>query len=200
MFLAFYNKAHVGDTLLLLKKETTENVSSESKGDVTRVFNTKTNETLAYNIFNASSYVSFEKDGQQFLTQEAVDAINRLLDTQNFEHISVDNTPKFVVGLVEECVDHPDSDHLHVTKVNVGGGEVLQIVCGASNVAAGQQVVVAKIGAVMPSGLIIEPGQLRGVDSNGMLCSARELGLVQDNSAKGILVLDNRTIGEPFFN
>ncbi|MBS4770394.1 DUF4479 and tRNA-binding domain-containing protein [Carnobacteriaceae bacterium zg-ZUI240] len=200
MFLAFYNKAHVGDTLLLLKKETTENVSSESKGDMTRVFNTKTNETLAYNIFNASSYVSFEKDGQQFLTQEAVDAINRLLDTQNFEHISVDNTPKFVVGLVEECVDHPDSDHLHVTKVNVGGGEVLQIVCGASNVATGQQVVVAKIGAVMPSGLIIEPGQLRGVDSNGMLCSARELGLVQDNSAKGILVLDNRTIGEPFFN
>lgn len=198
MFLAFYNKAHVGDTLLLLKKETTQRVLSETKENITRVFDAQTNETLAYNIANASTFLTFATDGQQFLTTNQVDTINDCLNKQNFETITVDNSPKFVIGHVLTCVDHPDSDHLHVTTVDVGGGQVLQIVCGAANVAEGQKVVVAKIGAVMPSGLIIEPGQLRGVDSNGMLCSARELGLTTDMSAKGILVLEDGIIGEPF--
>lgn len=198
MFLAFYNKAHVGDTLLLLKKETTHPVSSETKDTITRVFDIKTNETLAYNIANVSSFLTFEKDGQQFLTPDQIEVINEQLNAQNFEQITVDNTPKFVIGHVLTCEKHPDSDHLHVTTVGVGGGEVLQIVCGAANVAQGQLVVVAKVGAVMPSGLIIAPGQLRGVDSNGMLCSARELELPNASTFKGILVLENGEIGAPF--
>lgn len=198
MFLAFYNKAHVGDTLLLLKKETDTPVSSETKENITRVFDEKTNETLAYNIANVSTLLNLEKDGQQFLSTEQVDSINNYLNTQSFEPITVDNTPKFVIGHVLTCEKHPDSDHLHVTTVDVGGGEVLQIVCGASNVAQGQYVVVAKIGAVMPSGLIISPGQLRGVDSNGMLCSARELELPNAPMVKGILVLENGEVGAPF--
>lgn len=198
MFLAFYNKSHVGDTLLLLKKETTTPVSSETKGIITRVFDSQTNETLAYNIADASSFLTFDKEGQQFLTQQQVDAINQRLNSQQFENITVDNTPKFVIGHVLTCEKHPDSGHLHVTTVDVGGEEVLQIVCGAPNVAKGQLVVVAKVGAVMPSGLIIAPGQLRGVDSNGMLCSARELELPNAPTVKGILVLENGTVGEPF--
>lgn len=198
MFLAFYNLAHIGDTLLLLKKETTQPVSSETKDTITRIFDSETNETLAYNIADASSFLSFHKDGEQFLTHNQVEAINERLNAHNFETITVDNTPKFVVGHVLTCENHPDSDHLHVTTVDVGGGEVLQIVCGAANVAQGQFVVVAKVGAVMPSGLIIAPGQLRGVDSNGMLCSARELGMDVSAQTKGILVLENGTVGEPF--
>lgn len=198
MFLAFYNQAHVGDTLLLLKKETTQPVSSETKDVITRVFDIETNETLAYNIADASSFLTFEKDGQQFLTHSQVEAINERLNAQNFEKITVDNAPKFVIGHVLTCEKHPDSDHLHVTTVDVGGGEVLQIVCGAANVAQGQLVVVAKVGAVMPSGLIIAPGQLRGVDSNGMLCSARELELPNAPTVKGILVLENGEVGAPF--
>lgn len=99
---------------------------------------------------------------------------------------------KFVVGKVIECDKHPEADKLSVTKVDVGT-QVLQIVCGASNVAKDQFVAVATVGAVIPSGLLIKEAKLRGVESLGMLCSASELGLPAIND--GILVLDS-SIGE----
>ncbi len=80
-----------------------------------------------------------------------------------------------IIGEVLECKMHPDSDHLHVCKVNVGE-EVLQIVCGAPNVREGLKVMVALPGAILPSGTI-KKGTIRGVESNGMLCSIAELGL-----------------------
>lgn len=93
---------------------------------------------------------------------------------------------------------HPNADKLNVCKINVGD-EVLQIVCGAPNIDAGQKVVVAKIGAVMPSGLIIKPSNLRGEDSFGMVCAARELAIPDAPTEKGIMVLEeSATIGEAF--
>ena len=95
-----------------------------------------------------------------------------------------------VVGEVLTCVEHPNSDHLHVTTVNQGSGDPGQIVCGAPNVAAGQKVVVATIGAKIYEGdecFTIKPSKLRGVESFGMLCSEKELGLGNDHS--GIMVL-----------
>jgi phenylalanyl-tRNA synthetase beta chain len=94
---------------------------------------------------------------------------------------------KIVVGKVLACEKHPDADKLNVCRVDVGA-ETRQIVCGAPNVAAGQYVPVAVVGAVMPGGLEIKPVKLRGVDSAGMICSATELGLPKVND--GILVLD----------
>ncbi len=85
------------------------------------------------------------------------------------------NGTNLVVGEVIECVNHPDSDHLHVCKVNIGE-EILQIVCGAPNVRTGLKVIVAKVGAVLPE-ITIKKGVIRGVESNGMLCSLRELGI-----------------------
>ena len=82
-----------------------------------------------------------------------------------------------VVGKVLTCEAHPDSDHLHVTTVDVGSGEPLQIVCGAPNCEAGILVPVATVGARMPDGTEIKKGKLRGVESFGMLCSADELGV-----------------------
>jgi len=82
---------------------------------------------------------------------------------------------KLVIGEVTECIDHPDSDHLHLCKVNVGE-EVLDIVCGAPNVRVGLKVIVALDGAVLPGGTI-KKGMIRGCESNGMLCSMAELGL-----------------------
>ena len=82
---------------------------------------------------------------------------------------------KLVIGEVVDCKDHPDSDHLHVCKVNVGD-EVLDIVCGAPNVRTGLKVIVAKDGTVLPGG-VIKKGVIRGQVSNGMLCSLAELGL-----------------------
>lgn len=84
-----------------------------------------------------------------------------------------------VVGEVLTCVPHENSDHLHVTTVNIGTGEPLQIVCGAPNVAAGQKVIVATIGTVLYSGdesFTIKRSKIRGVESFGMLCAEDEIG------------------------
>ncbi len=86
------------------------------------------------------------------------------------------NATNLTVGEVLECVDHPDSDHLHVCQVNVGS-EVLQIVCGAPNVRKGLKVIVALDGAVLPGDFRIKKSMKRGVESNGMICSLAELGL-----------------------
>jgi phenylalanyl-tRNA synthetase beta chain len=93
-----------------------------------------------------------------------------------------------VVAHVKRVSPHPNADKLRVTEVDAGTGETLQIVCGAPNVSAGQKVPCALIGAKLP-GLEIKKAKLRGVESSGMLCSARELGLSSDHS--GLLVLDD---------
>ena len=94
---------------------------------------------------------------------------------------------KIVFGKVLECEKHPDADKLNVCKVDIGSA-TRQIVCGASNVRAGLNVAVATIGAVMPGGMAIKPVKLRGVDSEGMICSSSELGL--PDTGKGIMELD----------
>ena len=86
------------------------------------------------------------------------------------------NATNLVIGEVLECEEHPDSDHLHVCKVNVGN-EVLQIVCGAPNVRVGLKIIVALVGAELPGDFKIRKGNIRGVESNGMMCSIAELGI-----------------------
>ena len=86
------------------------------------------------------------------------------------------NATKLIIGEVVECTIHPDSDHLHLCKVNIGK-EVLNIVCGAPNVRKGLKVIVALVGAELPGGITIKKGMIRGEESNGMLCSMQELGL-----------------------
>ena len=92
-----------------------------------------------------------------------------------------------VVGHVETCEPHPDSDHMHVVAVNVGADEHVQIVCGAPNIAAGIKVPVATVGAVLPGDFKIKKSKLRGVASCGMCCSRRELGMGTEH--EGIWVL-----------
>ena len=99
---------------------------------------------------------------------------------------------KVVVGKVLECEKHPDADKLNITQVDVGD-KTLQIVCGAKNVAKGQFVAVATVGAVLGKDFKIKEAKLRGVESNGMICSSSEIGLVKTND--GIMELDN-SIGE----
>ncbi len=107
---------------------------------------------------------------------------------------------KLVIGEVVSCVDHPNSDHLHVCKVNIGK-EILNIVCGAPNVRGGLKVVVALDGATLPGDVKIKKGSIRGEESNGMLCSLTELGLenkfLTDKDRDGICELGNdAVIGE----
>lgn len=97
-----------------------------------------------------------------------------------------------VIGYVEACEKHPDADKLNVCQVNIGN-EVRQIVCGASNVRAGIYIALATVGAELPGGLKIKEAKLRGVDSHGMICSAKEIGL--PSMGEGIMILDE-SIGE----
>lgn len=110
-----------------------------------------------------------------------------------------------VVGKVLTCEAHPNSDHLHVTKVDVGAAEPLDIVCGAANVAAGQKVIVATVGTVLYDGdqsFTIKPSKLRGVPSNGMICAEDEIGVGHDHS--GIIVLPDSvpvgTLAKDYYN
>ena len=103
------------------------------------------------------------------------------------------------VGKVLTCEMHPNSDHLHVTTVDLGKGEPSQIVCGAPNVAAGQKVIVADLGCVLYDGdkeFVIKKSKLRGVESNGMICAEDEIGIGNDHS--GIIALpEDAVVGTP---
>ena len=103
------------------------------------------------------------------------------------------------VGKVLTCEQHPDSDHLHVTTVDLGKGEPSQIVCGAPNVAAGQKVIVADLGCVLYDGdkeFVIKKSKLRGVESMGMICAEDEIGV--GTSHDGIIVLpEDAVVGTP---
>lgn len=110
-----------------------------------------------------------------------------------------------VIGEVLTCEDHPNSDHLHITTVNVGGDAPLQIVCGAPNVAAGQKVVVAVNGTKLYDGdecFTIKRSKIRGVESNGMICAEDEIGIGTDHN--GIIVLPAEaevgTLAKDYYN
>ena len=195
-----YNKAHVGDVLLVqLAMESIVKTQMERVGDLAILKEEATGEIKAFNLFNASKYVEINEVGNVEVTPELVEKLEAAIKSNGAEiSLDVDFSPKFVVGYVESKEKHPNADKLSVCQVNVGD-ETLQIVCGAPNVDAGQKVVVAKIGAVMPSGLLIKAGNLRGEDSFGMLCSARELAIPGAPEVKGILVLDEAAeVGSPF--
>lgn len=134
--------------------------------------------------------------------EEVADALTSIgLETGGIEEVQTikGGLEGLVIGEVLTCEAHPNSDHLHVTTVNVGSGEPLQIVCGAPNVAAGQKVVVAVNGTKLYDGdkeFTIKRSKLRGVESNGMICAEDEIGVGTDHS--GIIVLPaDAVVGTP---
>jgi len=127
--------------------------------------------------------------------------VNPDIDTQSLAHSltmagleveeTVPATPPFsgvVVAHIVDIAPHPNADKLRICQVDDGSGSLLQIVCGAPNAAAGIKIPLARVGAMLPDGMKIGVAKMRGVESSGMLCSARELGLSQDHA--GLLVLD----------
>ena len=110
----------------------------------------------------------------------------------NVEKVITNHIDHLVIGEVVECVDHPDSDHLHVCQVNLGD-KTTQIVCGAPNVRKGLKVIVAIPGAVLPGDFEIKASKIRGQESNGMICALYELGLEEKTEEaynRGIEELD----------
>ncbi|MFD2926257.1 YtpR family tRNA-binding protein [Halobacillus naozhouensis] len=196
----FYNPKGIGDVLLVPVKEG-DRLTTHSKiyGDVVKITNSQDGSLLGYNIFNASEHLSLKGEGKLRLTKEILGQLRTLFKLEQLDDsLDFDLTPKFVVGYVAEKGPHENADKLSVCHVDIGN-DTLQIVCGAPNVEQGQKVVIAKVGAVMPSGMKIKDASLRGVPSSGMICSARELELENAPKEKGILVLEkDYEVGQPF--
>jgi len=126
-------------------------------------------------------------DLSEISTDEIAKIFNSIgLEVDRVHHYEMPK--KVLFGKVLECEKHPDADKLNVCQVDIGE-KTEQIVCGASNVRAGLTVAVATVGAVMPNNMKIKPVKLRGVESNGMICSALELGL--EDCQDGILEIDD---------
>jgi phenylalanyl-tRNA synthetase beta chain len=127
------------------------------------------------------------------------DLVERLT-LSGFEDVEVTATGPDIsevrVGLVHECGQHPNADRLSLCKVDLGDGELIEVVCGAPNVAAGQKIAFAAVGTKLPDGTVLKRAKIRGVVSTGMICSNRELGLGEEHD--GILVLDaDAPVGAP---
>ncbi len=118
----------------------------------------------------------------------------------NIEKVITNHIDNLVIGKVISCIDHPDSDHLHLCQVDIGSCELQQIVCGAPNVREGLKVIVALPGAILPGNFQIKASKIRGVESNGMICALYELGLEEKTDEaynRGIEELsDNAPIGK----
>lgn len=196
----FYNRQGIGDVLILpIEEGNRYELKQETNGDITKITSTD-GEVLGYNIFHASTYFSLdEKNGAIPLEESLLAEIRTLFQKKGIDDpLEFDLSPKFVVGFVKSKQAHENADKLSVCQIDVGE-ETLQIVCGAPNIDEGQKVVVAKVGATMPSGMKIKASELRGVPSHGMVCSQKELGLPDAPKEKGIYVLDDTyQIGEEF--
>lgn len=194
----FYNYHTIGDVLLIISDLETKPNCVVKNGDVTSLY--LDDKLIGINIFNISNVLKIKSNGLIVLPlKEMIDVINNILINANVETLEYKKESGFKVGKVLTCEEHPDSDHMHVLTVDIGS-EVLDIVCGAPNVKEGQKVVVATLGTTMFDGKKIVPSSLRGIKSNGMLCSPRELHLEGAPNVRGILVLDDDAIiGEDFF-
>ena len=138
---------------------------------------------LSYNWLK--DYIKCDLSAQQIA--EAMTSIGIEVDSVEETEVIEGGLKNVVVAEVLTCEAHPDSDHLHVTTVNDGGAEPVQVVCGAPNVAAGQKVLFAQLGAVLPGDFKIKKSKIRGVESFGMICAEDELGI--GTSHDGIKVL-----------
>lgn len=138
---------------------------------------------------------------------EELENIFTMTGTKVEEVISLYEMKNVVIGKVEKIEKHPDAEKLVICQVNIGNGEITQIVTGASNLVEGDIVPVAKHGSILPNGIEIKKGSLRGIESNGMMCSYQELNLTKDFEGDqveyGIMVLPKKyeeNLGEEFLD
>ncbi|MGM8215654.1 YtpR family tRNA-binding protein [Bacillaceae bacterium W0354] len=194
-----YNPKGIGDVLIVTFDQRDSKVTDEKFGDVVKLTDSVNGDVVGYNIFRISQYMNIDENEKVNIDENLIAKLEEIFKQNGLnDPLEVDLSPKFVVGYVMKKEKHEDASKLNVCQVDVGD-EQLQIVCGAHNVDEGQKVVVAKIGAIMPSGLVIKPSELRGVKSNGMICSAKELNLPNALQEKGILVLDDHyEVGSAF--
>lgn len=194
----FYDFRTLGDVLLIVIDLKTKPTRVEQIDNVVALY--EQDRLVGVNIFAFSDIVKIKNTGLIILPPKPlIDVINHILRNANLETLDVIDESGFRIGQVLCCEEHPDSDHLHVCKVDVGNS-VLDIVCGAPNVVKGMKTVVAMPGTMMFDGSEIVPSELRGVSSSGMLCSPRELHLDNAPQVRGLIALESDApVGHDFF-
>lgn len=202
MLIASYNPNSTGDTMVLIMNPDAAEQSVTIHDQVARITDVDGSQTLGYNFLKASEILPeiVTENGQVSLTKEQVARLNQYLSDHGFPaDLQYDDQPKFVVGHVDSVEDHPKANHLQITQTDIGTGKDVQIVSGSPNMREDIKVVVALSGAMMPDGQIIWPGKLRGVESDGMICSGRELHLPNAPQVPGALILpDDYQVGTAF--
>ncbi|GLB46742.1 tRNA-binding protein [Philodulcilactobacillus myokoensis] len=202
MLISSYSLKGTDDILIVMIHPNVSEQSFEIKNGIVHIYDAKNNTTLGYNFLSASKIIPdlVKHNGPFELSQKEIDTLNQVLNQNGFsDQIKFDPDPKFVVGYVESTKPHPDSDHLQITQTKINNGKTVQIVSGSPNMREHIKVVVAKVGAIMPSGMIIEPGKLRGVESDGMICAGYELNLKNAPQKPGALILpDEYQVGSKF--
>ena len=195
----FYNYKLIGDVLMIVFENETIPTSKIEEEDLVKIYSGE--KLIGVNIFNFSEIVKIKSNGLIPLpNNKLIDIINNIFKNHNLETLPYKKESGFKIGKILTVDEHPESSHLHILKVDVGA-EILDIVCGAANVAVDAIVVVATIGTTMFDGTVIKPGKLLGEISNGMCCSEREFNLTDDQTKRGLLLLDDSyTIGADFFN
>ena len=193
MLIASYNAHEMGDVLVLMVAAGNGNQTTTKKNDVVQITNAKNGQLVGYNVLNASAVLPELKtqNGNVDLSAEQVATLNKHIQSAGFDQpLEYSDQPHFQVGYVEKMIDHPKSDHLHIATVDFGN-EKRQIVCGSVNLCPNIKVVAATVGTMMPNGKLIWPGKLLGVESDGMICTPRELGLKNAPDKPGCLILDD---------
>ncbi|MDR3330629.1 MAG: tRNA-binding protein [Mycoplasmataceae bacterium] len=194
MLAIFYNRTSLKDTLII---QISPEASIKTIQDGNFTYGLSLDNKLTFiNIFNFSE-LGNEPNGYLMLDKTIADIMKKHL---NIDLSTYNSILPFIIGHVVQCEDIPNS-HLHKCKVDIGK-ETLQIVCGASNVRQGLNVIVAQVGATMPNGLLIKKNKLLGKESDGMICSVRELDLKSTSYNKdGIVELnDGLPIGQSFIS
>ena len=197
MYRIFYNHESVGDVLMIVFNNLVTPNKVVKDDNVTSLY--KDDELIGINIFEISKIMKIHFNGMLVApNKEFIKIINYILENHHLPKLEIIESG-FRVGKILTCEEHPDSDHLHVTTVDVKD-QILDIVCGAPNCKEGEKVVVAMPGTIMFDGSVIVPSSFRGVKSNGMMCSARELHLPNAPQVRGLLILDDTyNVGDDFF-
>lgn len=193
-----YNQTAWGDTLVAVLAPDQDDEVVKTSAGITGIYD-QHGQALGFNFFHVSAIVPVKGRGQVTLDEAQRSQLNAAISGAGLPGaLPLTETPKFVIGKIIDFKAHPKSDHLHITKVDFGSHQE-QIVCGAPNAALGETVVAALPGAMMPDGKIIWPGELMGVESDGMLSSAKELGIPGAPDKRGILLMpDSIPAGTPF--
>ncbi|MGL4617241.1 MAG: YtpR family tRNA-binding protein [Mycoplasmoidaceae bacterium] len=189
MVCIFYNKNTMNDTMTInLVPENFTRIENVKQG--TLLYNE--NKFIGMNIFDVSKFIEIE-EGYLYLNKKIADFVLKKFNIDLIEY----HTKKFIVGEVIKA-EEIENSNLKKCIVDIKT-ELLQIVCGAENVEQGKKIVVALINTVMPNGKVIVPTRIMGIESNGMICSRKELWNFGENS--GVLILnDNYQKGQEFID